>query len=137
ITGRFFVFTWPGLDHIHTIPLPATFEAFLAKYDAKKRYNLRRQLRLLRERTRGSLEFRRITAPGDVPLFLDAEAALTGDGSSSRYSESDGLEAMELDRLRDQAARGLLRSYLLLDGDRPIASILGMQRGDIYFIGKT
>src|SRR5262249_54783247 len=45
-----------GKQTCHTIPLPATFEEYLAKLSAKKRYNLKRQVRLLQTVAKGALE---------------------------------------------------------------------------------
>ena len=65
-----------ALDRIDLIPLPRSFGEFLAKYDAKKRYNLRRQARLLREHAGGDLVLDRVARPDDVPGFLASVAAL-------------------------------------------------------------
>jgi Acetyltransferase (GNAT) domain len=137
ITKRFFVCQRAGLEQIQTIPLPETYQAFLDRYDSKRRYNIRRQIRTLREFTEGRLEFRRITAPEDVQFFLEARSTMGRVRASVPQGEPNRIEPTELARLQDQAVRGLLRCYLLLDGDRPLASILGCQYGGVYMLGET
>ena len=65
-----------GVRSCHTIPLPKSFDEYLAKLGAKRRYNLRRQVRKLGDFAKNTLELRRITAPADVPLLLDALDAI-------------------------------------------------------------
>mgnify|MGYP003694433601 CR=1 FL=1 len=66
LRSQFIVYVPYGKRHCHTIPLPATFEEYLTQFSAKKRYNLRRQVRRLHTHARGAVELRRIEAPNDV-----------------------------------------------------------------------
>jgi len=57
LESRFLVYAIDGVRGCHTIPLPPTVEEYRASLGAKKRYNLNRQVRLLRDRGGGRLEF--------------------------------------------------------------------------------
>ena len=54
----FFVHVPDGIRQCHMIPLPATFEDYLGQLKSKKRYNIKRQIRLLRTHGEGRLELR-------------------------------------------------------------------------------
>ena len=58
----------PGLP---SPPLALDFPDYLAQFPGKKRYNLRRQVRILRDQG-GDLKLHRIEHPEDVPFLLDA-----------------------------------------------------------------
>jgi hypothetical protein len=106
-----------GRQARHTIPLPATFEEYLAKLTAKKRYNLKRQVRLLKAFANGALELRRVDTPEDVPLLVESVSALR------RVPPAPGEDL----RLMDLARRGILLGYLLLCGKRRCAVVIGLQ----------
>ena len=74
----------PFHDRISVIPLAASYTEFLSRYGSKKRYNLRRQLRLLREQMDGTLELRVIRSGPDLPEFLDSLRSLFGWDVESR-----------------------------------------------------
>ena len=66
LEGRFIPYVLHGVRPCHVIPLPETVEGYLAKFKAKKRYNLKRQARILRQHFGGRLELRRIDSPREV-----------------------------------------------------------------------
>ena len=128
---------------IHTVSVPRRFEDFLAVYSSKKRYNLRRQQRLLVERTGSELELMRVDTPDQVANFLGllrtlAAASLAPQPNSRQcrvvpQQITPGFEA----RIRGLAALGLLRSYILLAAGRPVAAQVGFQHRETYFLQKT
>ncbi len=83
IRSEFFVYRDESNNWIHTIQLPGRFDDYLAKYSGKKRYNLRRQHRLLAEAAGHPLVLRRINAPQGVDHFLTSldQLALTSNSS--------------------------------------------------------
>jgi len=118
--------------------LPPTFEEYLAHYSSKKRYNLKRQIKILRERGGGRLELRRIDSPDDVQYLLDAETLMAPD--PRRFSGLVGKPADSLwtrRKIVDMAERGFLRSYVLTCGDEPISLIKGIQYGKTYSALQT
>ena len=122
IRDHFLVHIPYGRQACHTIPLPATFEEYLGKLTAKKRYNLRRQVRLLRAFANGALDLRRIETPDEVPLLLESVSALR------RVPPAPGDDL----RLMDLARRGILLAYLLFCGERRCAVVMGLQHDSTY-----
>ncbi len=119
-----------GLDLIDLISLPDSFGDFLGRYDSKKRYNLKRQLRQLRDHAGGDLTLDRVEHPADVPNFLAAIAAIGGPDSSP-------IDLQEAASYGDMATRGLLRGYVLKAEGLPIACLMGKQSGQTYLVDWT
>jgi CelD/BcsL family acetyltransferase involved in cellulose biosynthesis len=133
IEEHFFTYLPAGIRSFHVLDVPASFEAYLSKFKAKVRYNLKRQVRLLAEHGRGQLECMRIETAQQVPAFIRAAHAV------ARRSWQDERVIPDIYRqlskpgsLKDLAHRGLLRSYVLLCADRPCALVLGYQYRDLY-----
>ena len=134
---RYLLHVVEGVRPYYVLPLPRTFDEYLAQYTSKKRYNLKRQNKILRERG-GRLELRRIESPDDVQCFLDAEAQMVP--SAQRFSGLGGKQADSFWSRRksvDLAERGFLRSYVLTCGDDPIGLIKGLQYGRTYSALQT
>ena len=91
IRERYFVYDDPGLKQIHTIRLTATYEQFLAQYSGKKRYNLRRQLQLLREHTDGRLRLRRCELREDAQALIDSELEIGRAAGNKIFRHSDQI----------------------------------------------
>jgi hypothetical protein len=132
----FLLYEPEGVRRSHLLRLPERFADYLARFRSKKRYNLQRQVRLLRGHFAGGLRLERVTRPDEVPAFLAAAREVETESWQGRVS------GPRLDRspgkLADAAARGLLRSYLLLGGGRPVAFVVGFQFAaayDYYKIG--
>jgi CelD/BcsL family acetyltransferase involved in cellulose biosynthesis len=123
----------PEVRPFHTLELPATFDAYLAKFKHKKRYNLARQERLLREHGGGHLELRRVETRDQLAGFHDAVTAVSQDSWQGRAAIPEAYAVVK-DRLpfEDLARRGLVRSYVLECGGEPVAFVLGYQFGDIF-----
>jgi CelD/BcsL family acetyltransferase involved in cellulose biosynthesis len=123
---------------IHTLPLPGSFGEYLGKYSAKKRYNLKREGRRLREFGNGNLVFLRIDR-GDQAHQYAAEAAALARcaGRNGRYC-AWAWDAPETARISAALAeRGLLRSYLLYCRGECIACIEGTQIGRTYNLDSS
>jgi CelD/BcsL family acetyltransferase involved in cellulose biosynthesis len=130
IRRRFSVCLVDGFAPYQTLPLPANFDEYLAQFPRKKRYNLRRQERLLRECGIGRLKLQRWEAAEAVePLmhqltWLTERAKPKGAGS---HPEAAGWYA-------EMASRGLLRCYTLVCGQSPVAALVGFQYGETYTV---
>ena len=126
-----------GFRSYHIVKLPATFEAYLAQYGAKKRYNLRRQVKILSCYAQKRMELVRVVMPTQVPALM---ASLRRMQSWNRWLRTQTCwigEAAAQPVLTDIAARGLLRSYLLRCEDREVAGIYGLQYGDVFYLEAT
>jgi CelD/BcsL family acetyltransferase involved in cellulose biosynthesis len=109
----------------HTLPLPPTFECYLGKFSAKKRYNLNRQIRQLTEQV-GPLELERIERPEQVPGMMSALAAL--------LSEAEWKTVLSEKHFSALAAQGLLLCHVLRAGDQVLAAILATRSPDTLHV---
>ncbi len=119
----------------HFITLPDSFDHYFAKFKARTRQHLRRQVRRLREHGAGRLECLRIEHESDVPSFLAAGSDLA---LQSRVYRSTGWKILEnspemRQKLTQFARRGILRSYLLRCGDEFCAFSRGCQYNETYY----
>jgi CelD/BcsL family acetyltransferase involved in cellulose biosynthesis len=114
-----------GWRECHTIPLPDDFPAYMARINAKKRYNLARQYRLLEQAT-GPLTLLRIDQSAQVQELADGIVALTPGG--------DGLRRTNARDYRVLAANRLLLSYVLRSADAVVAVITGTRYGDTWHV---
>ncbi len=131
--GRNFILHLPrGTTPFHSLNVPETFEQYLQQFRAKKRYNLSRQVRLLRDQT-GELSCERIDTSSRVPELLEAASTVLPRAWQSSLMMPDLYEALaSAERLRDLADRKLLRSYVLRCGGTPRALVLGYQHNGIF-----
>ncbi len=120
---------------VYTISLPPTYDEFLARYSAKKRYNLRRQFRQLEQYAGAGLTLRRFETPDEVPEFLAFWAQILANRETTHPGRMSlvGQES----RNRRLAGLGLFCSYVLFGGDRPIATLLGYQYGSVFVVERT
>src|SRR5262249_38925333 len=113
------------------------FEEYLTSFRAKKRYNLRRQVRRLHTHARGAVEVRRIEAPDDVSALIDAvETLRRGSRSDSNHVHTGELPEIDPHALADLARRDMLLSYVLLCAGRPRAVAIGLKYGRTYQMGN-
>ncbi len=127
IRERFMVHYPEGVRESHSIPLPATFQEYAAKLTGKKRKNLNRDLRRLREEGGGRLELRKITRRDEVETLYQALASFHWLPHATRFLLS---KRAEYERLADQ---GFLLCYLLYSGDRPCAAFFGTKHQGRYY----
>ena len=134
VRRHFLLYAVDGACNYHMIPLPLSFQDYLAQFRRKKSYNLKRQLRLLRDRCRGELALHRIERENNVALWSDAYDALAGPKRNVAGSPAAVEKARERRQLVDLAGRGLLRSYVLTSRGQYIGQISGCQYGSVYSV---
>lgn len=113
-----------GWRDCHKIPLPGDFTAYLAQFGSKHRYNLKRQIRLLREHA--PLELLRVDQPGSVDLLAVAIDRLAPAEVKAVLISQEKFRAM--------ASLGLLRCYVLQAGGVPAAALVATQYGDTLYL---
>jgi CelD/BcsL family acetyltransferase involved in cellulose biosynthesis len=136
IQKHWHVFVPDGTRPQLSVVLPATFDAYLAKFKQKKRYNLRRQVKQLQAHGDGDLRLMRIDAPDQVPAFLQGAEAVTTHSWQERWiGRRIDQSAARCVKFTDLARQGLLRSYLLVCGGAPCAFVVGYQyRGVFHYV---
>jgi hypothetical protein len=129
IRQYFGVYVVGGFRASHSITLPPTVEDYYQKMPRKRRYNLKRQERLLREHFGGRLVLRPLEREEEVPLLLAGfeRLGVTVDGglpvSRAKYEEA--------------ARCGVLRTFILSAAERVIGIVSGIRSEDGYFVGDV
>jgi len=116
-----------GWRDCHTVPLQANYAALLARLGSKRRYNLKRQMRLLEEQ-RGGLTLHAITQPTQLPTLSAALATLSTPQQRRQWLSDASLLSL--------AERGLLLSYVLECGAQPGALILALTDGRVLHVNN-
>ena len=129
---KFLPYATHGVRRCHIIPLPTTVESYLSKFSAKRRYNLKRQTRILQDHFGGRLELRRFDSPHQVDDLLNL---ITPAGEFTGL-RGWGEKALTIDRREAEslAARGLMLIFLLIGAGRPCAALTGMKYQGVYHL---
>ena len=106
-----------GWRNSHVIPLPESFERYLQQFSAKKRFNINRQIRMLRENGQGILHLERIEHPEQVSKLVLARDEMATQTLIDKSISNEKYFAL--------AQHGLLLSYILISGDQPVGVIMG------------
>jgi hypothetical protein len=114
-----------GWRQCHTIPLPPSFELYLQQFHTKKRYNLNRQIRLLREHC-GTLSLHRIQHASEVPRLTCAMNDLTTVEERTVFLSEEKCRAL--------ASQNLLLCYVLNCGQETAAVIFGTHSSKVFHI---
>jgi hypothetical protein len=133
LNAKFMSYVTHGVRLCHVIPLPSTVGAYFANFSAKRRYNLKRQTRILRDHFAGRLEFQRFDSPHQVGDLFNLVTP-TGGFAGLRWWGESGVLTIERREAESLAARGLLLIYLLIGDGRPCAALMGLKYGDVYYV---
>jgi hypothetical protein len=133
VRGRYLPYILDGKRDYHILRLPPTLRSYLAEFNRKKRYNLKRQVRILKNNCEKELELVRVESRKDIEIWIEARRAID---QSQRHvlphrTDIKG-EAKATRRMGDLADRGLLRNYVLRSGERYFGCISGCQYRDLY-----
>ncbi len=116
----------------HSLELPGSFDDYVATFK-KKRYNLKRQVRLMEEANEGQCRLELIAEESQVEGFIASVRQIV---ARSWKQEALGNSIPSIIEnpvgLADVARRGLLRSYLLHGQSGPMAFVLGFQYGTVF-----
>lgn len=111
----------PG-DAFSELELPDSWEGFLAVLNGKQRHELRRKFRRLEEA--GSIGFRRVHEPVDVPSAMEAFQLLFTLNRPDKAAFMSGRMATFFQMLAAALAKeGLLSLFFLEIEERPVASV--------------
>ena len=128
-----FVYFEDGVRPFHVVELSPSFETYLEKFSSKQRYNLKREVKCLREHGQGVLEMLRVESEHQVESFL-AEARRVSEKSWQHARLGTRIQngVKQRDSLIDLARRHILRSYLLRCGGKPCAFVVGYHYRDVF-----
>jgi hypothetical protein len=135
VRNKFVPYAVDGIQRFHILDLPESYDMYLSQFNSKKRYNFRRQERILRELGGGRLELTRVQSPDDVDDYLKAISAISALNAGRRLrGRQVRIDFALRNRLRNAAERGLLAAYLLTCGEQVIGCIRGGQYLDTYHV---
>jgi hypothetical protein len=93
---------------------------------------------MLTERTGGKLNLREYKTVDDVAELRQHFGELGQKRGRPLITAKDTAWSERFDRCQSSLAkRGLLKSFVLKDGDRPVACIFGFQYGKTFLLGST
>lgn len=105
-----------GWRECHLIPLARSFDEYLQRFSSKKRFNLKRQIRLLREFSGADLQLDRIEHTDQIPALIAARESMV---------PAEWLASLLGPKVYQGLARqALFLSYILRSGDRMYATII-------------
>lgn len=117
----------------HHVPLPATFDEYLAGLSTNLRCNFRRRSRAIQGE--GRTEFLALSEPADLERYFPELLRLHGMRSEQRGRHSaflrPGVPAFHRDAIKALAARGRARLFLLRVDGETVAVLYG------FSVGKT
>jgi Acetyltransferase (GNAT) domain len=117
-----------GFRERHSVPLPKSLDEYHRKLSRKKRYNLARQERLLRDHCGNDLELITIEKEEDLPTLFAAIGKLpTKDKPNFVFRED---EYIHLSR------HNLLHCYVLKSAENVLGLLLGMKAGKFFKIDR-
>ncbi|WP_437679060.1 GNAT family N-acetyltransferase [Sorangium sp. So ce131] len=133
--GReFWVDTLAGATPRRLVDLRGSLDAYLEKFSGRTRRTLKYKAKRLAGAMRHGMVLRRFTHEDDVPSFIKLAqrvSALSWQGRNLGHSITP--EAY-LRKLKTTATHGWLRSYVLQNGDTPVAFVLGLLgEGTFYY----
>jgi CelD/BcsL family acetyltransferase involved in cellulose biosynthesis len=116
----------------HTLRLPTSFDEYLTRFSAKKRYNLNRQIRQLGE-SAGELELVRVEGPAQIGAMSGALAHLLSSAEMTTLLREETYVSL--------ATQGLLLCYVLKGNGTALAAVIGTRSPDVIhvhniFVGK-
>ena len=134
--SRFIRYPIEGVRGCHTIPLPPTLQAYHSKLSSKRRYNLRRQARLLQASCGGQLELRRFDSLHQVDDLVHIINGTREFAGLHSWGQSVPLTINRAE-VESLASRGLLLMYVLIANRRPCAALTGLQYRGVYYLDAT
>ncbi|MGH7202379.1 MAG: GNAT family N-acetyltransferase [Planctomycetaceae bacterium] len=124
----FRIFEPYGLQARHRLQLPDDAAEYWSRFSGRRRNLFRRRLRQI-----GAVECECVQSPDQVADFLEqAHRISQKTWQSRRLGLRIRNDETELAQLTFLAMHGALRSYLLRQGDRPLAFLIGHQSGGTF-----
>lgn len=117
----------------HFVTLPPTFDEYESMFSAKRRYNLRRNVRKMAEAHDGQLEVRHANGADDIDFLVQsARSVLEASWKARRLADPTPDSMQDLDQLRRLAQAGMVRAFVLLAGGSPVAFFIGYLYRGVY-----
>lgn len=113
--------------------LAGSYDDWFMSLSGKERNVFRSKHKKLAAREDAPVSFRKYTRPEDVEEFLEAlETVYWHSWQGKTYGKRPRKTGHAIERLREAASRGWLRSYALYVGDQPVSFELGFQYKGVF-----
>jgi hypothetical protein len=123
-----------GIRPYHSLLLPTIFDEYLSKFKSKTRNTFKRKVKRLRGHGGGRLKILRVDSEDQIQAFLKGAVPVAKHSwQQKRLGTRIDDSCQRHSKLTDLAGRSLLRSYLLICGDKPCAFLLGYQFCGVYY----
>jgi Acetyltransferase (GNAT) domain len=135
-TGYHLMPTSHALDTIRRIRFPGTYDEYFASLSHHTRSWMRRRQKKLT--ASGGLRLARCTTPDEVQNFIiGLDAVYNRSWQAHSFGPRPRARPEDGDYYGLLAAAGLLRGYVLWDGDLPLAFSVGYQHRKTYYYAET
>ncbi|VAX36132.1 hypothetical protein MNBD_PLANCTO02-2928 [hydrothermal vent metagenome] len=125
------LFSPTGLQERLRLELPPTLEEYWKTFSSKRRYNLKRERKILEKK--GAVTLKRIDSVEQVACFLeDAHQVSLKSWQTRQLGLRVGTSDADLQTYTFLASAGALRSYLLYLDNEPIAFMIGHQYNGVF-----
>lgn len=124
--SQFGVHVLHGWRESHSIPIPATFDQYLQQFSAKKRFNMKRQIRLLTEHVGGELRLDRIDGPEQIEALVKARNSIVAPKTHTNLLSHKKLLGL--------AQLGLLHCYALTSRDQTLAVFMATRSENVLHL---
>ncbi len=126
------VFSEPDEVTLET-SLPASWEQYLGGLDPKQRHEVKRKLRRIEEA--GQVDYHILTAPGDVPAFMDIFLKMFVESRADKAEFlTTPMSVFFRDLANTMAQEGLLRCGVLTVDAKPLAAVLAFDYDDAVYL---
>ncbi len=117
----------------HYTQVASSMDEYMQHFKSKKRYNIKRQVKVLNNNPEKRMEFQRVDSTDQVESFLKDAGFVSGNSwQNERIGKRIGSDEGTIAKLSDLADKNIFRSYLLKISDTPVAFILGYQHKGIF-----
>ncbi len=134
VRRRFWAYRPAGSSQRRIIRLSGTFQDYLQQFNPKTRGNIRRCVKKIEQACTGQMRVERITTRDQLPKFLKSVEEISAKSwQGTRLGWVVRNRAAENERFGKMADQGWLRSYLLSNGEQPIAFVLSWQDIGVFY----
>lgn len=126
LQSQFGIHVLHGWRESHSIPIPVMFDQYLQQFSAKKRFNMKRQIRLLAGHVGGELRLDRIEKPEQIEGLVKARNSIIAPKTHPTLLSQKKLQGL--------AQLGLLHCYALMSGDRTLAVLMATRSDNVLHL---
>ena len=127
-------FSWSqGSDKIYRLQMDSSYDKWLKSLPRKRRQTFSWQTRKFMEKVEGPVRLWTIRTEADVSAFLDLlDELFQTTWQAKTFGGWKRNNSKEMEYFGNMARNGMLRSYMLMEGSRPVAFLIGFQFDGTY-----